>query len=236
MPTSEVLPGLDDPSPGFICKALRTKGPEVHYRVPLVHRTLAAANTNSPDVEAGLAALAALPDLPSIRQLREVLHNGVGLGLWVSRRLTERHEQLEPETQEYQALAGAVLIYPPHEWSMLRDEMKDWFFDGVDQAFEGLPYGFDDILPFAGINFTPDRWYIVLRGEMAGSICWWTHDGDSEMSEPWAADLKAWGERVWEELPDVLGGIIRYASTDSIDAAPEGSELYPIKYLRDMGT
>ncbi len=40
-------------------------------------------------------------------------------------------------------------------------------------------------------------------------------------------------ERVWAELPDVLGGAIRYGANDSVDEVPSRAELYPKQYMAD---
>lgn len=174
--------------------------------------------------------MAELPDLASCRQLRALLQNHMGLGLWVCKRLDDLREELDPESLEYATLCGSLLVFPPAEWAHMRIEFSDWQYDGLEAAFEGLPYGFEDILLFAGPNFSPDRWFLVLRGPMAGNVCWWTHDGDSVMTEPWATDLKAWGDRIYAESPDILGGVVRFGAEDSIDPAPEDAELFPVEY------
>ncbi|MBX3381839.1 MAG: hypothetical protein KF805_17225 [Phycisphaeraceae bacterium] len=176
-----------------------------------------------------------MPDSPSVAQLRSLLAGGHGLGLFVSseldRRVSEGKVERDPDIS--QSLAGAIVLFPPHEWDEVRSHMKDWFPDGLEEQFGPLPYSWDDIVPFAGINFSEERWFVVLRGPMAGKVCWFTHDGDCVMDEPWAADVRSWAERVWAELPDVLGGAIRYGAKDSIDEVPSRAELYPRQYTAD---
>lgn len=233
MTASDIVPALLHGSPHFLCRNLNDGESAGRYRVPVVHRPLTNFMLSEPDSSAGGLAMDALPDLPSTRQLRALLQQHAGLGLWVSEQLAAQIEMLEPGTIAYQASAGSLLVYPPAEWESLREDFADWQFDGVDAAFEGLPYGFDDILPFAGPNFSPDRWFLVLRGSMAGRVFWWSHDGDSQMSEPWADDIKAWGHRICAEVPEIFGGVIRFAADDSIDPAPDGAVLLPVEYQSD---
>jgi hypothetical protein len=53
------------------------------------------------------------------------------------------------------------------------------------------------------------------------------------MHEPWAGDIRDWGRRVWDEVPDVFGGIIRFHARDCLDKLPATAELYPEKFVAD---
>lgn len=88
-------------------------------------------------------------------------------------------------------------------------------------------------MPFAGINFSEERWFVILRGPLAGNVCWFTHDGDCVMDAAWATDVRGWADRIWSEIPSVLGGTIRYSPVDSIDVVPNDAELYPETYVSD---
>jgi hypothetical protein len=238
MPTAlaqfgDVIPSLLDVAPGFVCRILTDHTSQVRYRVPVEHRTFTHFMTDGPDAASGVRALASLPDSPTVEQLRRLLSGGQGVGMWVTSRLAAA-AGFEEGTTELQASTGSILIFPPHEWDTIKEELKEWFFDGVEAGFKGLPYTFDDIVPFAGINFSPDCWFLVVRGSMAGKIFWWTHDGDSVMEEPWADDLAAWGQRVCREVPGVFGGVIRFHAADSIDSAPPGTRLYPTEYVSNL--
>ncbi len=227
----DVIRGLGDPSPCFLCENLTDSASKSLYRVPVRHIRTPSVTADA-NLAEGRAALAALPEIESTGQLRAIVSDGHGHGLWVPQRLLDAPGSIEPGTSAEQAAAGSLLIFPPAEWGHLRDEFADWQFDGVEAAFEGLPYTFEDIVLFAGVNFSPDRWFLVLRGPMAGNVCWWTHDGDSVMHEPWALDIRAWADRIFADKPeDTFGGVIRFAAADSIDPAPDDAELYPIRYL-----
>ncbi|MBK8914525.1 MAG: hypothetical protein IPM64_07965 [Phycisphaerales bacterium] len=204
--------------------------------MPLTSQRFAAFHAEAPDPAAGTRALAGLPTLESSAQLAAVLEGVKGLGLWAPKlAMGESGPKAQPGDHRYQAAYGSVLIFPPHEWELLRGTFANWQFDGVEAAFENLPYSFDDIVPFAGLNLSPDLWLLILRGPLAGSVCWWTHDGDSCMDEPWAADIRAWGERIHADGPDVLGGTIRFEADDSPDGPPADAELYPLEYHPDGG-
>lgn len=227
MKPTDVLAGLRDPAPCFRCRDLRNRSSTDRYRVPLLNRPLPCFNLEAPEPEASAQALADLPDLPSTRQLRAILANNLGLGLWAPAQRVR-----SSGTPEQEAF-GSLIVFPPNEWASLLDEFVRWQFDGVDEAFSGLPYTVNDVVPFAGPNFSPDRWLLILRGPMAGNVCWWSHDGDTVMEEPWARDIRSWGDRIFAEAPDVLGGVVRFSAIDSVDAPPADAELLPIEYRAD---
>lgn len=231
MKATDVIRGLGDPSPCFVCENLTDRQSKARYYVPVGHVKLRNYMCG-PNPSAGQAALEALPDLGSVQQLKAIVSDSKGLGLWASQRLLDYPGTHHPDAQERQAAAGSLIIYPPAEWAEALDDIADWQFDGVEALFEGLPYTFDDVIPFAGVNFTPDRWLLVLRGPMAGNVCWWTHDGDSVMDKPWALDVRGWADRIFADGPqDTFSGAIRFTAADSINAAPENAELYPVQYL-----
>lgn len=234
MNAANIIAGLGDPAPYFLCKNLNDRASTARYRVPLENRPIAAYHLDAPHPKAAALALSELPDLPSTRQLRVLLESNLGLGIWAPKLVIRASDSAEDGLGTQEAL-GSLILFPPNEWNLAREEFAEWQFDGIDVAFEDLPYSFDDILPFSGPNFSPDRWLLILRGSMAGNVCWWTHDGESEMHQPWALDIKMWGERVFAEAPDVLGGIIRFSAVHSSDAPPENAELYPVEYHSDGG-
>lgn len=231
MLNAKLIPGLADPNPAFLCRNLRVRGSDARYRVPVTHRVLTHTFTTGPDVAAGLAAVRELRALLPGHELCDLVSDAKGLGLWVPRNRLGTEASIAEDASASQDAWGAVLVVPPHEWAQLRDGMADWFGDDADEIFAELPYTFEDVLPFAGLNFSPDRWFVVLRGEMAGKVCWWTHDGDSVMDQPWADDIQSWAMRVWKECPEVFGGIMRFGPDDTVDPCPSDAELYPESYL-----
>jgi hypothetical protein len=235
MRAADVIPGLAHPSPCLICRnALDWDGPR--YRVPVGNSPLESFEQR-PDAAAGQAALDALPELVSTVQLRAVVTAGAGMGLWIPRRLLEMTDQWRIRDRDKELRAGSILIYPPAEWARLRFEMGQWQFTGIEDAFDGLEYTFDDILPFAGPSCSPDLWYLVLRGPMAGNVCWWSHDGGSEMKTPWAEDVRAWAEGIFQpEFVATVAEIGPFSAKDSIDPAPADAQLNPIEYLPETPT
>lgn len=229
MTPEDVVTGLSDPAPCLVCEDLTHRESKARYRVPLRHRVLTECCCKA-NVEEARRLIAALPDLASVRQLKALLRGEQGLGLWVSAWVDDRRGSFERETELWQAGWGSIVVYPPHEWPCLMKTWEDWFFQGVEKEFADVPYSFADVLPFAGPNFSPDRWFLVLRGPMAGKVFWWTHDGDWVMDTPWAEDIRGWADRIWQETPDVFGGVIRFRAEESIDHPPEDAELYPLHY------
>lgn len=226
MAMRSLFPATHDPAPAFECSNLRHRGTAARYRVPVSHLRMKG------DRGSAKKFFRNLPELGTIKQLRTLVGDGGEFGLFSPIKLQEQLRGSTP--QERQAIAGAVRVLSPHDWEAYKAELRQWFGTDVESEFAGLPYRFEDILVVATLNFSPDRWFIVLRGEMAGAVCWWTHDGDSTMHEPWASDLRAWGTRLWAELPTVLGGVIRYGANASVDPVEDDAELYPEKYLADF--
>lgn len=220
----DVLPGLADPRPGLLCEDLDTG--EKGLRVPLVHRSL------GPVTDESRALLATLPDIPSVNQLRALLSTSDGIGLFAPALIEPGEEGLGDLSAQW--ARGSILLLPPTEWKEKKAEVLDWQFDGVDVVFKELPYGPDDILCFSAVNFSPDAWFMVLRGPMAGAVCWWTHDGDSVMDKPWAADLAEWGRMVFKDPIEAFGGVIRPTPMSCIDGGQRDVNLYPERYLADM--
>lgn len=237
MKPSDVIPALADPAPYFLCEAAPTGSDPRRFRVPLVHRPLPSFSYKTSDTKAGFAELERLPDIPSGRQLRALLSNAEGIGLFASKRLYSELGTGEWRPVDIQAAAGALLLSPPGEWAELRKRMRDalsiWYTKPED-AFEGVPYGLDDVQPFAFPNFSPDMWYVVLRGPMAGRVFWWYYTGENEMSTAWAEDIKDWGKKVFVGFPDSLRAGAGYYADDSIDEAPVDCQLIPLEYLPDV--
>ena len=209
-----VLPRLSEPAV-LLCTALWTGDGKI-YTVPVEHRRLGSPTEKSRRL------LRQLPSQESFEQLRCILEDGP-LGLFAPR----LRPLSELPDSGGQLSWGAILILAPEEWAPARREWARWFFDGVDAAFAGLPYAFKDVLIFAQLNFSPDCWFTVLSGPMSGKVFWWNHESDADLARPWAQDIRGWAERVWNEVPEVFGGIIRFEPGDCADPAPAGAELYP---------
>lgn len=133
-----------------------------------------------------------------------------------------------------QRALGSLLVDPPRRWEKSKEEFVKWQHDGVHEVLDGLPYSLEDMLFFARVNFSPDKWYTVIRGPMAGHVFWWTHDGDSKMAEPWAASIQGWGEKVCDGVPGLFEGVIRFGADDCIENAPPEMTLFPDRYVADL--
>lgn len=222
MDLNDVLPRLRERDGMFLCSVCGGKSGGSLKRVPIEHRRFEVENARS------AAILAELPSVPSCDQLRVVLANH-SIGLFAPVRV--RPDESEPGSMDHQSSLGSIILLPPTDWAAAKDQFAQWQFSGVDKAFAGLPYTFDDILVFSRLNYSPDCWFTVLRGPAAGKVFWWTHDGDSEMIDSWADDLRDWARRIWAEVPDVFGGEIRFSAAHSIDSVPEDAQLYPERYV-----
>lgn len=228
MLNTEINPHFADPNPCFLCSDLNTDVENAKYRVPLCYRNLGTeAGLDSQD----LAIIEALPDIEGVRQLRMLVEDSCGIGIWVP--LLAYDLERKTGAQLSQETMGAITVFPPCDWQALKSELTDWCFEGVEQEFENLPYSFEDVLPFARINYSPDLWFLILKGEMAGKVCFWGHEGDCVMEEPWADDIRAWSERIFTTGPEVLGGMAQYSARDSIDLTPDNAVLCPRKYVAD---
>ncbi len=224
MRREDLFPWLDDASPVFLCQNLKAPESPTVYRVPIEHRAFAQDLD-----EASAARLAELPPLATFQQLKDMVGDNTLIGLFAPALIPADDANLDLVKQ--QAAQGAILLLPPSEWEEARKQLAAWQFDGVELAFQGLGYRFDDILVFATLNFSPDCWFAVLRGPMAGNVYWWSHDDDSGLDRPWALDLREWGQRIREEVPDVFGDIIRYPAEASPDGPPPDAELSPDAYV-----
>ena len=205
----------------FLCSILPDRG-DGKYRVPVEHRRLGKTGVLSRSI------LRKLPDGDSFDQLRYVLNDGP-LGLFAA----AKRWLVKYGRPGWQEAMGSVLLLPPSQWWAEKRALARWQFDGVDAAFASLPYSFRDIRVFAKLNFSPDCWFIVVAGPMAGNVFSWTHDGASDLTEPWAHDFTGWLERVWNEAPGVFGGIIRFTAADSIDEVPADAELFPERLVME---
>lgn len=221
MTKKDILPQLRYGSSIIECER-----PEDGYRcrVHVVHRELDYSAFASDPAEAD-GAFDDLPDLGTIRQLRELLSDGSPIGLYIPEKHYERTSSASTNAEEQAALGGVYMI-PPQEWQNFRSMWQEWFFDGPEVEFEEYPFEFEDTLGFAMRNFSPDIWFIVIRGEMAGHIYLWGHDGDGDA---WADDLTGWAERIHADLDEAFGGVISYGA-DAIEGHI-GEDVYPVRVV-----
>jgi len=222
----DVLPRIADPSPVLLCRAVGADEDDAPLvRVPV---TTVAWGEEIDTAE----VFDKLPRLPAVEQLRVLVGDGFGLGLFAA----AADDGLMPDDQEddveAQRLQGGILIFAPQDWDDEADALAEWF-EGEGLP-EDVPYGLDDVLVFARQNFGPDCWYLVLKGPLAGSVCFFCHDGPGSMHEPWAADIIAWGERVWDDVEEAFGGIVRFPGRTAEGGGVEAKELMPVRY--DGGT
>lgn len=221
------VPGEHDPSPAFLCRDLSDSDETPRYRVPVQHVM------NEPPSEEGRALFDALPNIRPIIQLAKIVGDGSGYGLFAPSLLQQ--PGLTLSTIDEQRSMGSMFIYPPVLWKLMRERLGDWLGD-PPEVFARLPYGLEDLLPFAGIGMSADFWLIVMRGPAAGRILSWGHDGegDASLGVRWAENLNDWARRIRAELPGNFGGTVRFTPGESIDNAPADAELYPEVYLPDI--
>jgi hypothetical protein len=229
MQVHEVWPWLDEQGAALLCRD-QLESPDAasggrRVRVRVEHRPLSTVFDWAP------GELDKLPRGEAGEQLRAVLEATGGVGLFAPKLWPLIRPGDEGWGHRAQRAIGSIIVWPPCEWARMHSEFMDWHYDGVEEAFKGLPYGPDDVLMFASINFSPNGWFIVRSGPMAGKIVFWTHDGDWQMDQVWAEDVKSWGERVRREMPGVLGGHAEFDSTAAADG--EGNENLN---LQMMGT
>lgn len=220
----DVLSRVDERGAAFICENL-AKESTARFRVPVEHRRL---RQFGPEFDAGLTTLRSFVTQPSLIQLHDVLADTGGLGLFAA----TRGEALfgpDGKGEISQEQIGSIWICPPQYWANERAELSEWL-DGTD-GLGSSTHGLDDIIIFAGINYSPDRWYVVTRGPDAGRIFYWGHDGDAEPDTPWADDLIAWGDRIWQNVPELFGGTIRWEPHCSEDDCPPNAELFPLEFV-----
>lgn len=126
----------------------------------------------------------------------------------------------------------SIAVLPIREWGETRDRMFESFFDGVEAAFEGLPYKPDDVLPFAALCHGPDRWFVVRTGLHAGRIYFWDHEQGIMPDAPFAASLADFIKILTSEgVPDYFGGIIRFDTRHAAEPKPPPeTELFPVRY------
>lgn len=224
MKAQDILPRIDERGAVLICEDL-AEDSSTKFRVPVEHRRL---RQFGPDFDAGLATLRSIGTQPTLLQLHDVLADTGGLGLFAAK-LGEALFAPDGKGQITQEQIGSIWICPPQYWANERAELSEWL--GGADALGSSTHRLDDIIVFAGLNYSPDRWYVVTRGPDAGRIFFWGHDGDAEPDEPWATDLVAWGERVWREVPEVFGGVIRFDAGCSDDVNSKHAELFPHTFV-----
>ena len=221
MAKNNIIPQLRNGSSIIECER-----PEDGYRcrVRVVHRELEYSAFESDRADAA-GAFDDLPDLETIHQLREAIGDGTPIGLYIPETLYDRAKRSGGSDADQAALGGVYMI-PPQEWQNFRSMWQDWFFDGAEAEFEHLPFEFDDTLGFAMRNYSPDIWYIITRGEMAGRVYLWGHDGDGDA---WADDLTGWAERIHADLEEAFAGVIHYGA-DVIENH-KGEDVLPVRVV-----
>jgi hypothetical protein len=219
MAIDDVFPRFGETGAVLVCKNLSNRTSKAEYAVPVNHRRLGAAGGVDESLMAGL------PDLRAVRQLVEVLRETGGVTLFAP----TAWEAAGGSPFEI-ATVGSVIVLPPEAWEEVRADFLGWQ-KGMEEAWKGVPYGPEDVLVFAKVNYSPDGWFIVLRGEMAGKVVRWSHDNWPDMSVPWAEDLRGWAERLWAETPEIFGGVIRFdeSAAAAETPAPEDAELFPVR-------
>lgn len=213
------LRSLDRDDLAFECSVLGGASLQTRARVPLQHRELAGEPTE---------VLSLLDTVPGADQFCETFANGRGYALFLPQ---TGGFAFGPEA-DAQAELGAIVVLPPELWSEHTSMLADWQYETPGLIVE-QNVAVSDVCVFAQVNYSPDCWYVVLRGPQAGKIWWWEHDtADGLMQEPFARSLQGWAERLSEDPVPYLGGTIRYSPASSIDVVDGASQLYPEKLIR----
>ncbi len=132
-----------------------------------------------------------------------------------------------------QYACGSIYLAAINEWGPMRAELEDWFFDGPVAEFAECDFGWDDIVPFARRNWSPDQWFVIINGPQKGKIGFYGHDGEG-LESPLFDDLRALLAWLREEPPEAFGGVIRFTPDCAIETVPSGiAELYPESYMCD---
>jgi hypothetical protein len=193
-------------------------------RVPVEHRILGDAFGSFGELMNDVGS-----DL-SQQQLAAILEHTGGVGLFAPSRWSLTSPCGDPHRD--QGAHGSVILWPASEWERLHSEFMDWQYDGVEVTFGDAPFGPDDVLIFASVNFSPDCWLLVTRGPMQGKIVFWSHEDRADFQTPWADDLRSWGERLRREIHELLAcraAFDRIAADDAEDL-PESVELLPVSF------
>lgn len=111
---------------------------------------------------------------------------------------------------------GLWLISPSHmeleraqmfQWDCLYDLFDPESLADNNRYSEGLGFGSipapqcepQDLLPFAGMLYSPDRYFVVVRGPLAGQIFFFDHETGVDFETPVAIDLPTFLRRVIED-------------------------------------
>ncbi len=209
---AELIKKLNPHDAVLVCEIVGSNDRETEHEVPV--RTILEAGAEPEELETLRNLLGEMPGTLSWEQLY-AKHNGIGLFSPLN--------ETEP----------AIVLLPVNCWLEEKGKMFGWFFEGVEAAFEGLPYGSDDVIPIAALCYSPDRWFLVTSGPNAGMVHFWGHE-DSPMEEtPFAESLEAFISRLTgENAPDYFGGLIRFKAAQARDPKPEwGTELRAVRYV-----
>lgn len=209
---TELVTRLNPTEAVLLCEGASCEWGKSEYAVPV--RTILESGAGTEELKTLRELLGNMPGASSWEQLY-AKHNGIGL--------FSPFDQVDP----------AIILLPIGCWLEEKEEMFEWFFEGVDEAFEGLPYGPDDVIPIAALSYSPDRWFLVTSGPNTGMIHFWGHD-DSPMEEtPFAESLEAFVARLTDEdAPEHFGGVVRFKAAHASEPRPaSGAELYPVRYV-----
>lgn len=213
------LPILRDRHARLWCSGLPDDGGGADYGVPVTNELGRPPSKSARELLTSQVGDLAEDD-PFVRFYSA--HNGA--------RLMVRPEPYEHEQDKL----GSMLLTTIEEFSEVREELETWVFDWIDDGQEDpfVPWGYtwEDVLPFGCPNYSPDRWYIVIRGEHAGRYGLWEHDGVSIEGARYSSLtelLTGWAE----DLSIAFGGICRFEPGAADPPAPQRyRELFPIRY------
>ncbi|MEM7755443.1 MAG: hypothetical protein AAF297_07380, partial [Planctomycetota bacterium] len=135
-----------------------------------------------------------------------------------------------------QAAYGCLWWAPPSEWAAVRERTEAWYEEQEDHEgiFGDRQYGPDDIVPLICRNFSPDCWFVVLRGPLKGRLCHFCHDEWDDGADGVADSFESFFSWVIEDIERSFGGVNTFAPADTADTIPTGTEeLYPIAYEHD---
>jgi hypothetical protein len=138
-----------------------------------------------------------------------------------------------PSTDE-----GAIILLPFEEWAERQEEALDWIKIDMDYHEDGespkLPFTVEKLIAIGALNWSPDTWFLATDGGAAGKVYYWRHDGEPLAAEPYADDLSEFVVRLFKDVPNCFGGIVRFTHNDAVaERPPAGTELYPLRYITD---
>ena len=209
-PEPIVFPFIYDTDPVLLCQPNGKDDCPTRFRIPTRHLL------GAPAADSALTKLdKLLGGAPGHMIFREFYskHNGMGM-------FSVGNEDDE---------CGIFVLPPIEEWDEVRELMFEWFYDGLEKQFEDNSFGPNDIIPFAQRNYSPDTWYVVTKGPLAGKILYWEHEELYLFEDVFAEDLIDFLNKLTDGLR--IHSHSCFDAKWSSDPIPQGvKSLFPVGY------